>query len=204
MSVSVADAVRDRDRIYGALSHADCEHSAFGTNRLHRPRPGRWLCRTDYRIDPARVLGPCHRRGRDTFASISKMLRRLLQRRHNASVFAQGCADLSSGSANRRPKFARYLGWIAPQLCSDLSFRYTQAARVDPGRAVGQSAPKGRRGKPLPLATRPSSADTLPRSRAPGRSSLAAATWHLSFRAAASAALSWDPRSTSPNEAGHA
>jgi hypothetical protein len=33
--------IRDRDRIFGALSHADCEPWAFGTNRLHRPRPGR-------------------------------------------------------------------------------------------------------------------------------------------------------------------
>src|SRR5260370_10247201 len=42
--------------------------------------------------------------------------------RQNASVFAQGCADLSFGSANRPPKFARYLGWTSPSIRSDLVF----------------------------------------------------------------------------------
>jgi hypothetical protein len=63
-----------------------------------------------------------HCLGRVTFASNSKILRRLLQRRQNASVFAQGCADLSFGSANRPPKFARYLGWTSSSIRSDLVF----------------------------------------------------------------------------------
>src|SRR5260370_33412345 len=42
--------------------------------------------------------------------------------RQNASVFAQGCADLSFGSANRPPKFARYLGWTSSSIRSDLVF----------------------------------------------------------------------------------
>jgi hypothetical protein len=33
--------IRDRDRIYGAVSHADCVPWASGTNLLHRPHPGR-------------------------------------------------------------------------------------------------------------------------------------------------------------------
>jgi hypothetical protein len=33
--------IRDRDRIYGAVVTPDCEPWAFGTSRLHRPRPGR-------------------------------------------------------------------------------------------------------------------------------------------------------------------
>jgi hypothetical protein len=33
--------IRDRDRIYGPSSHADCEPWAFGTSRLHRPHLGR-------------------------------------------------------------------------------------------------------------------------------------------------------------------
>src|SRR5258708_27424337 len=42
--------------------------------------------------------------------------------RQNASVVAQGCADLSFGSANRPPKFARYLGWTSSSIRSDLVF----------------------------------------------------------------------------------
>ena len=33
--------IRDRDRIYGASSHADCAPWASGTSLLHQPRPGR-------------------------------------------------------------------------------------------------------------------------------------------------------------------
>jgi hypothetical protein len=73
--------------------------------------------------------------GRDTFASNSKILRRLLQRPQNASVFAQGCADLSFGSANRLPKFARYLGWTSSSIRSDLVFG-THSIRNTPGSAT--------------------------------------------------------------------
>src|SRR6266436_2476695 len=119
--------IRDRDRIYGAVVTRRLRAMGIRDKPIAPASP--WqngFCRTADRIDPARVFGPRHCLGRDTFASNSKILRRLLQRRQNASVFAQGCADLSFGSANRPPKFARYLGWTAPQLCSDLSFRYTQ------------------------------------------------------------------------------
>ena len=33
--------IRDRDRIYGAVVTRRLRAMAFGTNRLHRPRPGR-------------------------------------------------------------------------------------------------------------------------------------------------------------------
>jgi len=35
--------IRDRDRIYAALSHADCAPWASGTSLLHRPRLGRMV-----------------------------------------------------------------------------------------------------------------------------------------------------------------
>jgi hypothetical protein len=51
------------------------------------------LCRTADRIDPARVLGPHHCLRRGAPAPDSKIIRRLLQLRQNASVVAQGCAE---------------------------------------------------------------------------------------------------------------
>src|SRR6266849_10995734 len=57
-----------------------------------------WLCRTVDRINPARVLGPRYCFERGTSTPDSKIIRRLLQLRQNASVFAQGCADFSSDS----------------------------------------------------------------------------------------------------------
>ena len=52
-------------------------------------------CRTADRIDPARVFGLRHRFGRGASASDSEILRPLLQRRQNASVFEQGRAGQS-------------------------------------------------------------------------------------------------------------
>src|SRR5450759_456516 len=86
-----------------------------------------WLCRTVDRIDPARVLGPRYCFGRGTSAPDSKIIRRLLQLRQNASVFAQGCAGFSPGSAIWRHKFARHTGRTSSSIRSDLDFRYTQA-----------------------------------------------------------------------------
>jgi hypothetical protein len=37
-------------------------------------------------------------------------------------LLAKGCADLSSGSANRPPMFARDLGWTSSSIRSDLVF----------------------------------------------------------------------------------
>src|SRR5665811_1957294 len=43
--------------------------------------------------------------GRGTSAPESKIIRRLLQLRQNASVFAQGCADFSSDSSDQSNSF---------------------------------------------------------------------------------------------------
>jgi hypothetical protein len=60
-----------------------------------------WLCRTADRIDPARVRRSYDCPGRGASASDSEILRPLLQRRQNASVFEQGCTSLSLGTAHR-------------------------------------------------------------------------------------------------------
>jgi hypothetical protein len=85
-----------------------------------------WLCRTNYRIDPARVFGPHHCLGRGTSAPESNFLCCLLQLRQNASVVAQGCADFSSGSADRCHKFTQYPWRTSSPIRSRLGFRYTQ------------------------------------------------------------------------------
>src|SRR6202022_3235991 len=83
-----------------------------------------WLCRTDYRIDPARVFGPHHCLGRGTSAPESNFLCRSLQLRQNASVVAQGCADFSSDSTQRNHSLTPDPRRASPAL--GLSFRYTQ------------------------------------------------------------------------------
>ena len=65
------------------------------------------FCRTADRIHPARVFGPHHCLWRGTSAPDSEILCRLLQRRKNASVLEQGCADISSDSADRCHNFTR-------------------------------------------------------------------------------------------------
>src|SRR5216684_438823 len=123
-------------------------------SRLHDPRPGshlwphrhtsiahhghsgqanctsltlaEWLCRTVDRIDPARVLGPRYCFGRGRSASDSEILCRLLQLRQNASVFAQGCADFSSDSSDRKHSFTPDPWWTSSPLLPNLGFRYTQ------------------------------------------------------------------------------
>src|SRR6202171_189271 len=86
-----------------------------------------WLCRAFDRIDPARVLGPHHCLQRGASAPDSKIIRRLLQLRQNASVFAQGCADFPSDSSDRNHSFTPDPRRASPSLCPGLSFRYTQA-----------------------------------------------------------------------------
>src|ERR1035437_2309130 len=85
-----------------------------------------WLFRTADRIDPARVLGPRYCFGRGTSAPDSKIIRLLLQLRQNASVFAQGCADFSSDSSDRKHSFKPDSWQASPSLRPDLNFRYTQ------------------------------------------------------------------------------
>jgi transposase InsO family protein len=126
--------ISDRDRIYGPVV----------TRRL------RAMGIRDKPIAPAspwqngfaeRLIGSIRRECLDHVIVLSelhlrqilKILRRLLKRRQNASIFAQGCADLSFGSANRPPKFARYLGWTSSSIRSDLVFgTHTGLVTVSP------------------------------------------------------------------------
>src|SRR6202022_2254867 len=95
-----------------------------------------WLCRTDYRIDPARVFGPHHCLGRGTSAPESNFLCRLLQLRQDASVVAQGCAGFSSDSTDRNHSFTPDPRWASPSLRPGLSFRYTQVSASEAFRAM--------------------------------------------------------------------
>jgi hypothetical protein len=89
--------------------HADCVPWAFDTSQLHGLALTEWHCRTADPIDPARVFGPHRCLGRGTSAPDSEILRRLLQRRQNASVIEQRRA-LSPGSAIQRHNFTRHPG----------------------------------------------------------------------------------------------
>ncbi len=89
-----------------------------------------WLCRTVDRIDPARVLGPRYCFGRGTSASDSEILCQLLQLRQNASVFAQGCADFSPGSADRKHQIVPHPRRTTSPLYPGLGFRYTQGRQL--------------------------------------------------------------------------
>src|SRR5712692_6936961 len=88
-----------------------------------------WLCRTVDRINPARVLGPRYCFERGTSTPDSKIIRRLLQLRQNASVFAQGCADFSSDSSDRKRSFTPDPWWTSSPVLPNLGFRYTQVRR---------------------------------------------------------------------------
>jgi hypothetical protein len=108
--------IRDRDRIYGAIVTRRLR--AMGTSLAL----AEWLCRTADRIDPTRVLGPRHCLGRGTFAQNSQILRRLLQQRQNASVFAQGRAGFPGCSAIRCDQFTRHPGRTSSPIRPCLSF----------------------------------------------------------------------------------
>jgi hypothetical protein len=105
--------IRDRDRIYGAVV----------SRRL------RAMGIRDTPIAPAspwqngfaeRLIGSIRHECLDHIIVLGEEhLRRLLK---NASLFAKRCADLSSGSANRPPMFARYLRWTSSSIRSDLVF----------------------------------------------------------------------------------
>jgi hypothetical protein len=86
-------------------------------------------CRTADRIDPARVFGLRHRFGRGASASDSEILRPLLQRRQNASVFEQGRASHSLGTARRSHSSTRHPWRASPSLRPGLIFRHTQVSR---------------------------------------------------------------------------
>ena len=87
--------IRDRDRIYGTVV----------TRRLRamgiRDKP-------TAPFDPARERRSYDCLGRGASASHPEILRPLLQRSQNASVFEQGCARLSLGTAHRCHSFTRH------------------------------------------------------------------------------------------------
>jgi hypothetical protein len=114
-----------RPRSTAPLSHADFAPWASEIANCASLTLAEWLCRTVDRIDPARVLGPCRCFGRGTSAPDSKIIRRLLQLRQNASVIAQGCADFSSDSSDRIHSFTPDPRRASPSLRPSLSFRYT-------------------------------------------------------------------------------
>ena len=69
----------------------------------------------------ARVLGQHHCLQRGTSAPDSKIIRRLLRLRQNASVFAQGCADFPSDSSDRDHSFTPDQDKsVSGQRCADL------------------------------------------------------------------------------------
>jgi hypothetical protein len=80
--------------------------------------------RTVDRIDPTRVSGPRHCRGRGAPTPDSAIICVLLQRRQNASVIGQGCSGLSTGAADRKHQIALYPRRTSSPLCPRLGFRY--------------------------------------------------------------------------------
>src|ERR1700736_612631 len=114
-----------------AIAPAGSNRSSHGGNEVAEANCtslalAEWFCRAVDRIDPARVLGPHHCLRRGASAPDSKIIRRLRQLRQNASVFAQGSADFSPGSADRNHSFTPDPRWASPSLRPRLSFRYTQ------------------------------------------------------------------------------
>ena len=115
--------IRDRDRIYGAVV----------TRRL------RAMGIRDKPIAPAspwqngfaeRLIGSIRREcldhiivlGEEHLRRILQILCGLLQRRQNTSVFKQGCAGFSPGSADRRHKFTRHPWRASSSIRSGLVF----------------------------------------------------------------------------------
>ena len=88
--------IRDRDRIYGAVVTRRLRAMGIRDKPTHRP------------LDPARECRSCDCPGRGASASHSEILRPILQRSQNASVFEQGCARISLGTARRCYSFTRH------------------------------------------------------------------------------------------------
>jgi hypothetical protein len=118
--------IRDRDRIYGAVVTRRLRAMGIRDKPITPASP--WQNGFVERLigSPARVSGPHHCLGRRTSAPDSKIIRRLLQLRENASVFAQGCADFSPNSSNRNNSFTPNPRRTSPSLRPGLSSRYTQ------------------------------------------------------------------------------
>jgi hypothetical protein len=128
--------IRDRDRIYGAVVTRRLRAMGIRDKPIAPASPSEWLCRAADRIDPARVFGPHHCLGRGASAPGSYFLCRLLQLRQNASVVAQGCADVSSDSTDRNHSFTPDPRRTSPSLRPGLSFRYTHPAILYPSRSL--------------------------------------------------------------------
>src|SRR5450631_168655 len=73
------------------------------------------------------MCGPHHHLGRGAFAPDSAIACLLLQRDQNASVVGQRRADLSPGSAGRKPKNVPHPRRTPSPLLQGLGSRYTQA-----------------------------------------------------------------------------
>src|SRR6516165_3814484 len=101
--------IRDRDRIYGTVVTRRLR--AMGIRDRPTAPASPWqngFAERLIRSIRRECVGPHHRPGRDTSASHSEILCPLLQRIQNASVFEQGCASLSLGTAHRCHSFTRY------------------------------------------------------------------------------------------------
>ena len=117
--------IRDRDRIYGAVVTRRLR--AMGIRDKPTAPASPWQNGFAERlIGSIRVSRSCHHPGRSAFASDSKILCRLLQRRQNASVTEQRCAGLSPASADWNHSFTPDTRRASSPLRPGLSFRYTQ------------------------------------------------------------------------------
>src|SRR6266851_10308445 len=80
------------------------------------------------------MCGPHHYLGRGAFAPDSAIVCLLLQRDQNASVVGQRRADLSPGSAGRKPKNVPHPRRTPSPLLQGLGSRYTQLWFYSTGR----------------------------------------------------------------------
>jgi hypothetical protein len=116
--------IPDRDRICGAIVTRRLPAVGLRDKPTAPSAPCQnGFCRTDCRIDPARVVGSCGDWGRAAFTSGPEILRRLLQWCQNASIFEQGRAGFSPGSADRCHRFKQYRWRTSSPIRSRLGFR---------------------------------------------------------------------------------
>jgi hypothetical protein len=115
--------VRDRDRLYGTVVTRRLRAMGNpGQTRRTSLALAECLCRTADRVDPPRVLGSYRRFRRVPSTPNLAILRALLQRRQNASILGQGCANLSPGSADREHQIVSHPGWAPSPLRQGLGF----------------------------------------------------------------------------------
>jgi hypothetical protein len=118
----------------------------------------------------ARVLGQHHCLQRGTSAPDSKIIRRLLKLRQNASVFAQGCADFPSDLSDRNHSFTPDQDTsVSGQRCADLpasSADRSHHFKSDPWRTSSPLHPNlGFRYPQSPLVARTSVTDVTQQPR---------------------------------------